>query len=717
MSEQAIKIDVDNDGIATLTIDVPGESMNVINEQFLDDIEAHVNTISSDEAIKGAILTSGKASGFMAGADLRMIGAMIGADKQPTLEEIFEACYRLNRILRQMETCGKPVVAAVNGMALGGGLEVVLACHHRIVVNNPKIQLGQPEVMVGIIPGGGATQRFTRLAGVQVALQYLTTGKNMSPAEAVGLGLLHEAVDADKLMTRAKEWLLDRPISTQPWDKRGYKIPGGGGAMHPGAVRTFMGASAMAQDKSMHNYPAVQMILSAVYEGSIVPMDVALRIESKYFSKALLTPEAKGMVRTLFINKMEAERGRGRPKDIEKQTCKKLGMLGAGMMGAGIAYVSAKVGMEVVLLDMSQDGADKGKAYSENLCEKGVKRGKVTREKADELLARIKTTTDFADLEGCDLIIEAVFEDRTIKADVTAKAEAVMPKDAIFASNTSTLPITGLAEAFTRPEDFIGIHFFSPVDKMPLVEIILGEKTGDKAIAVALDYVGQIKKTPIVVNDSRGFYTSRCFGTYVMEGAAMLAEGVNPALIENGGKLAGMPVGPLAVGDEVSIELSHKVMTATRNDLGDKYMESPGDAYIEKMVELGRMGRKNGKGAYDYPEGGKKHLWAGLADHFPRADHQPDIAEVKTRFLYRQAVEAARCMEEGVLRDIPSGDVGAIFGWGFAPMTGGPMSFMDQIGLPDFVREADRLAQQYGERFAPPKLLRDMAAKGESFYS
>ena len=713
---KAINIAIDADGIATLSIDVAGETMNVINEHFLDELEAHVKTITDDDKIKGAILTSAKPA-FMAGADLRMLGRMMGDAAKPNMSEVYEACYRMNKTLREMETCGKPVVAAVNGTALGGGLEVTLACHHRIVADDPKIKLGTPEVQVGLIPGGGGTQRLPRLCGIQATLQYTTTGKNFTPQEAVGLGIYQEVVPAGELLAKAKAWLLDKPTAQQPWDKKGFKFPGGGGAMNPNAVRTFMGANAMAQDKSLHNYPAVEAILSSVYEGSIVPMDVALKIEAKYFAKMVTTPSTQNMIRTLFINKHDADRGKGRPETIEKHKVTKLGMLGAGMMGAGIAYVSAKVGIDVVLLDNSIEAAQKGKDYSVKLVEKGVKRRKTTQEKGDALLAHIHPTADYADLEGCDLIIEAVFEDRDIKADVTKKTEAVIPASTIFASNTSTLPITGLAKAFTRVEDFIGIHFFSPVDKMPLVEIIMGEKTGDKAHAIALDYVAQIRKTPIVVNDSRGFYTSRCFGTYVMEGAAMLADGINPALIENGGKLAGMPVGPLSVGDEVSIELSHRVMSQTRKDMGDKYQASPGDAFVDKMVEMGRMGRKNGKGSYDYPEDGSaKHLWKGLWEHFPPADDQPDLAEVKTRFLYRQAIEAARCYEEGVLRDAASGDVGAIFGWGFAPFTGGPLSFIDTVGLDDFIKEADRLAQAYGERFSPPASLREMAKKGKKFH-
>jgi len=460
------------------------------------------------------------------------------------------------------------------------------------------------------------------------------------------------------------------------------------------------------------NMNAPRAIMSAVYEGSQVPMDLAIRIESKYFAKVAADPQAMNMVRSLFVNKQAAEKGARRPKDVAKMPTKKLGMLGAGMMGAGIALVSARAGIEVVLLDRSIEAAEKGKAYTAD------KLKRLPKEKLDEVLARIYPTTDFADLKGCDFIIEAVFEDRAIKAETTQKTEAVVGADTIFGSNTSTLPITSLAKAWTKQENFIGVHFFSPVEKMPLVEIIVGEKTGPEAIAKALDYVAQIKKTPIVVNDSRGFYTSRCFGTYTAEGSVMVGEGVNPALVENIGKQMGMPVGPLAVFDEVSIELGHKVMLQTKKDLGDAYKATAADDVIEKMVALGRLGRKAGKGYYDYPEDGKKALWPDLGNTFgQKADEeQPAPEEVKTRLTYRQLVECARCFAEGVLETPEDGDLGAIFGWGFMPHTGGPFSMMDTIGLDEVVRTLDRLTQQYGERFAPPQLLRDMAAKGETFY-
>ncbi|WP_262693788.1 3-hydroxyacyl-CoA dehydrogenase NAD-binding domain-containing protein [Kordiimonas aquimaris] len=722
-----IRYEVDSDGIALLTIDLPNASMNVFNAQLINDLDTCVDKVLADDAVKGAVITSGKST-FLAGADLNMLGDQAGSDTTP--QAAFEAAFGLNKLFRKMETGDKdrkvlakegtkPFAVAVNGLALGGGFELVLACHYRVVADDPRMQLGFPEVQVGLLPGGGGTQRLPRLTGIQAAAQAITTGKPYNAQIALGLGIASELAPASDVVEKAKAWVKKSPSAIAPWDKKGFKYPGGAGAMHPGSVQTFVGANAMAQKQTQHNYPAVQAILSCLFEGGVVDFDTAIRIESKYFMKLLADPVAGNMIRSLFINKQAVEKGSLRPDGFERKKVKRLGMLGAGLMGAGVAYVSAKAGMDVVLLDRDEASAEKGKDYSRNLVKKGMERGKVTQEKGDALLERIITTSDYADLKDCDLIIEAVFEADEIKKDVTEKTEAVIGKDVVFASNTSTLPITGLAKNFTRPHQFIGIHFFSPVDKMPLVEIIMGEKTDDGTLALALDYVNQIKKTPIVVNDSRGFYTSRCFGTYVQEGYAMVQEGVNPALIENAGKMAGMPVGPLAVGDEVALDLSYKVGMATRKAMGDKYVSSPADGFVEKMVvDLERFGRKNGKGNYVYPEdGGRKYLWPGLGEHFPVAADQPSVDEVKSRFMVRQAVEAARCFEEGVLIDASSGDIGAIFGWGFAPFTGGPFSFIDTMGVAEFVREADRLAQAYGPRFTPPQMLRDMAEKGESFYA
>jgi 3-hydroxyacyl-CoA dehydrogenase / enoyl-CoA hydratase / 3-hydroxybutyryl-CoA epimerase len=725
MNTDTIKLDIDADGIAVLTIDVPQQTMNVITPQFNTDLANLIEHIASNDAIKGAVITSGKATAFMAGADLKDMGKLVGARTQTPGKSpaaaMFDVQFGLNKLFRRMETMGKPFAAAMNGLALGGGLEVCLACHYRVALDNPKIIFGLPEVLVGLLPGAGGTQRLPRLMGVMPALPYVLQGKNMSSTEAKAYGVVHDlASTQDELMTKCKAWVKANPKAVQPWDVKGFKVPNGGaGQFNPGFVQTFMGASAMVMRETQGNMHAPKAILSCVYEGIQLPMDKAVRLESKYFTKLFLDPQAQSMVRSLFVSKQAAERGARRPSGIEKMPTKKVAMLGAGLMGAGIAMVSAKAGIEVVLLDRDQAVADKGKAYSADRLAKDVARGKITQVKADEILAHIHATTSFDDLKGCDLVIEAVFEDRAIKAETTHKTEAVLGADVIFGSNTSTLPITGLAEAWSKPENFIGIHFFSPVEKMPLVEIITGKKTGKAAIAKALDYVAQIKKTPIVVNDSRGFYTSRCFGTYVMEGYTMVGEGVNPALIDNIGKQMGMPVGPLAVGDEVAIDLSYKVKTQTKKDLGDAYKATAADGVVDRMYELGRYGRKTAKGFYVYPEGGgKKHLWPELKSEFGRLadDLQPSGEEVKSRLLYRQLVECVRCFEEGVLETAEDGDLGAIFGWGFAPHSGGPFSLIDALGATHVVRELDRLTQLYGERFACPKLLRDMAASGKSFY-
>lgn len=725
----AIHSQVDADGILTLTIDVPGQSMNVITPAVQADLAAAIERLKTDAAVKGAVLTSGKASGFMAGADLKGMGALFGGgaaaagaggDPQTTpkseMAALFDGVFALNRLLRDLETCGKPVAAAVGGLALGGGLEFVLACHYRVVADNPRITLGLPEILVGLFPGAGGTQRLPRLMGIQPALMYLLQGKTMSPQEALGLGVVQEVAPADEIVARAKAWVKANPHGgVQPWDTKNFKFPGGpASAMAPGFAQTFMAGTAMTHVNAGDNMNAPRAVLSAVYEGTQVPMDTALRIESKYFAKVIADPQAGNMIRSLFVSKQAAEKGARRPKDVPPAPTQKIAMLGAGLMGAGIAMVSAQAGIEVVLLDTTREAADKGKQYTADR----LARKQTPADKAQAILDRIHPTTDYADLAGCDLVIEAVFETREIKANVTKQAQAVLG-DVIFGSNTSTLPITGLAEAWGRPENFIGIHFFSPVEKMPLVEIIVGKKTGAAAIAKALDYVAQIRKTPIVVNDSRGFYTSRCFGTYVQEGLALLGEGTVPALIENVGRQMGMPVGPLAVNDEVGLDLSYKVAQQTKQDLGDAYQGGPGEAVIETMYALGRFGRKNAKGFYVYPEGGaKKYLWPELVETVAGslADVQPDAAAVKERLLYRQLVECARCMAEAVLETPQDGDLGAIFGWGFAPFTGGPFAHMDTVGIAQVVATLDRLAQAHGARFAPPQMLRDMAARGETFY-
>ena len=704
MSE-TIKYSVDQAGVAQLVIDIPNRPMNVLTPEFMAELDQYIDQVAGDEAVKGAIITSGKNT-FVAGADLKDLVSVFERGQGPA--EIYEFARSFTLLFRKLETCGKPFVAAINGTALGGGLELCLACHYRVAIDNPKTRLGLPEVQVGLLPGAGGTQRLPRMIGSEKALPLMAEGTHVDPAKAHALGFIEAlATDADDMLAQARAWILDQGDAVQPWDKKGFKFPGGAGASRPGTAQTFMVGTALVSQKTMHNYPAPIAILSCVYEGSIVPIDKGLEIESQYFVELLTGPVARNMIRTLFIDKGAADKLVRRPKGIDKVPVKKLGVLGAGMMGAGIAYVSAFAGMEVVLLDTEQANAEKGKGYSKALLDKRISRGKLTAEQAEEILSRILPTTSYAELAGCDLVIEAVFEDRDIKRGVTEQTEAVIPESAIFASNTSTLPITGLAEASKRPEQFIGIHFFSPVDKMPLVEIIVGEQTGDAAIARALDYVQQIRKTPIVVNDSRGFYTSRVFGTYVKEGVAMLAEGVKPALIENAAKMAGMPVGPLAVSDEVTLDLSYKIMKQTRKDLGADYHEHPADAVITRFHdELKRLGKRYGAGFYEYPEGGKKYLWPGLASAYPPAAEQPDVEDVKKRLLCIMALETARCIEEGVVTDPADADVGSIFGWGFPPWTGGTASYIDTVGMATFLADCDRMADAFGEHYRPSEWLR-----------
>ena len=728
MTYETLNVDVDADGIALVTIDLPEQSMNVWNMALMDDFEKWVDAFVGDDDIKGAVITSGKKSGFLAGADLRMLGSNAMTDKDP--KAAFDNAFRLNRILRKMETGGhsakelkknlkhaKPVAAAVEGLALGGGLELVLASHHRVVADNPKLQLGVPESQVGLLPGAGGTQRLPRLIGLQNTAMMATSGKPTDPQTAKAQGMIQDVVPAGETVARANEWVKANAKVAQPWDRPKFKFPGGGGAMDPRAAQFYMGSNAMAQKQTRHNYPAIQAILSCLYEGSIVDFDTAIRIETKYFMKLLSGPVAKNMIRTLFINKQSAEKGSGRPKDAPTQEIKTVGVLGAGLMGSGITHVTVKGGMNVIVLDRSDEDAAKAIDYSKKILDKKISKGRMTKEAAEDFLAKIKPTTDYNDLKDVDLIIEAVFEDPDIKADVIKKTEAVIRDDVIIASNTSTLPISGLARHSARPDQFIGLHFFSPVDKMPLLEIIPGEKTGDQALATAFDYNKRIRKTPIVVSDVRGFYTNRVVPPYVGEAMIMVQEGVNPALIENAAKNIGLPLGPLALTDETSLSLGHMLMESTKKELGDDYKPSGNEELLEKMVVgLGRHGRKSGGGFYEYPEGGKKHLWAGLAEHFPLAQKQPTADDVEQRLMYAQLVPAAHCFAEEVVHDPQSADLGAIFGWGFPPYTGGPMSHIDTIGLDQFVQVSDSLAQRHGERFHPPERFREMAAAGDTLY-
>jgi 3-hydroxyacyl-CoA dehydrogenase/enoyl-CoA hydratase/3-hydroxybutyryl-CoA epimerase len=707
---------VDADGIALVMMDSPGRSMNVFGPEVEAELSGVLERVVQDPAIKGAIVTSGKSS-FLAGYDLTEFLGKFGP--QLTAIDAYERFSGgLQQLLRRIETCGKPWVAAINGLALGGGFELCLACHHRVMADDAKTFVGLPEVKVGLLPGGGGTQRMPRLIGIAPSLPFLLEGTNIPAHEAKKLGLVHEVVPPAELIEAARRWLKGTPTAVQPWDVKGYRVPGGVGFQSASVTQTFTGATTLVAKKTLHNYPAPAAILSCVYEGTLVPIDKGLEIEAKYFATLVTSPVSRNLIRTMFVNKGAADKLAARPEGIPRSQVRKLGVLGAGMMGAGIAYVSALAGMDVILIDSSAELAEKGKAYSAKLLAKDVEKGRRTPEQAEQILARIEPATDYARLAAADLVIEAVFEHRGIKADVTEKAEAVIPATAVFASNTSTLPITGLAKASKRPKNFIGIHFFSPVEKMPLVEIIVGKQTSDETIARSLDYVGQLRKTPIVVNDSRGFYTSRCFGTYTNEGETMLAEGIDPRLIESAGKLAGMPVGPLAVSDEVSLELQYKVMSQSREDLGAKYREPKSWPVVRRFVEdLKRLGRKSGSGFYDYPSDGKKRLWVGLTQEFKPLETQPSIDELKTRLLYIQALEAARCHEEGVLRSVHEADLGSILGWGFPAYTGGTLSFIDTVGPAAFVAECKRLAKRHGERFKPTKGLLARAQSGETYYA
>ena len=713
MTTEIIRYAVDADGIATLTLDYPGKTMNVIDQAFMDSLDACIARIKSDEKVRGAIITSGKDS-FVAGADLMGMEANIDAMADLPVAELFESCASLSKLLRKLETLGKPLVAAINGMALGGGYEICLACHHRIAADAPSVMVGLPEAQVGLLPGAGGTQRLPRMIGILAAMPFLMEGKQLQAVKAKEAGLVNEVVAPEQLLSAAKAWLLANPAAQQPWDVKGFRIPGGG-PLDPRVAPAFVVGNTMLQAKTYHNMPAPLCIQSCIYEGCQLPIDKGLRIESKYMATLSRSPVARGMIRTLFVNKTKAEKGMHRPAGFEPFKCRKLGMIGAGMMGAGIALVAAQRGIDVVLIDRDQAAADKGKQYAEKALTKLVDKGRQTREKADAILARITPSTDYELLRDADMVVEAVFEDRAIKAEVTKKLDAVLPASCVLASNTSALPISLLAQASERPDRFIGLHFFSPADKMPLVEVIRGKQTSDATLAQALDFIAQLKKTPIVVNDKRGFFTSRFIGAFVDDAIGMVAEGIAPALIENCAKHAGMPVGPLAITDELSIDLSKHAGESQAKEFPDEYKQGRSVPVINKLFDLGRLGRKVGKGFYDYEEGGKR-IWPGLAEQYPLKSQQPSAHDLKQRILYVQAVEGARAMEEGVLLAPADGDIGSILGVGFPAYTGGPFCFIDGVGLPQFVAEADRLADLFGEQLRPPQLLRDMAAKGQTFY-
>jgi 3-hydroxyacyl-CoA dehydrogenase/enoyl-CoA hydratase/3-hydroxybutyryl-CoA epimerase len=702
---KTIRYQLNDDGIATLTFDEPGSPVNTMCLQWQDDLTEAVAQVAADAPkIKGIVLDSAKTT-FFAGADLKAV-MRASADYAPAT---YAGVERVKKNFRSLETLGKPVVACLNGTALGGGWELALVAHHRIAVDDPKAQFGTPEVTLGLIPGASGITKTVRLLGLMGAQPLIVEGKILSAREAKELGLVHELVaDAAQLRERALAWIAEHPTAIQPWDDKAYKMPGGTPA-NPKIASALSVAPAMLRKTTRGLYPAPEAALAVMVEGALVDFDTALRIESRHLAKLMTGTNARAMVSAFFFDLNAIKSGQSRPPKIARSKPLKIGVLGAGMMGAGIAWANASRGIATVLKDVSLDKAEAGKAYSAKLAEARVAKGRMSAAEAQALLARITPTEADADLQGCDLIIEAVFEARDLKAKVTRATEPLLAAvngfaTGVFASNTSTLPIGGLAQASVRPEKFIGIHFFSPVDKMKLVEIIRGPKTDDETVARAFDYVQAIGKTPIIVNDSRGFFTSRVFGTFVMEGVAMLSEGIPAPVIENAGIQAGMPVGPLAVLDETSLGLSVHVMEQTRADfaaVGKTHTPTAGERLVELMVkEHKRPGRAAGGGFYDYPAGAKKQLWPQLKPLFEKPDAAWDINELKDRLLYAQAIETARCLQEGVLTTVHDANIGSIFGIGFPAWTGGALQFIYGVGIDAFAQRAAELAAKHGSGFA-----------------
>ena len=716
MSEtNIIRWEQDAEGIVVLTIDDPSQGANTMNDAYRRSMGETVDRLEREKAsVTGVVLTSGKKT-FFAGGDLKLLIQV----RPEHAGQLFEQVEAMKKQLRRLETLGKPVVAALNGTALGGGLEIALACHHRVAVADGKAEFGLPEVTLGLLPGGGGVTRVTRMLGLQAALmQVLLQGTRFKAADAKENGLVDALVERpEDLLPAAKVWIRQNPSAQQPWDRDGYKMPGGTPSTPKLAAMLPAFPGNLRKQLKGANYPAPRAIMSAAVEGAQVDFETASRIESRYFVQLATGQTAKNMTQAFFFDLQRINGGGSRPEGVERTQAKKVGVLGAGMMGAGIAYVCARSGMDVVLKDVSLAGAEKGKAYSTKLLDKAVSRGKLTQEKRDATLARITATDQAAALEGCDLVIEAVFESQELKHKVFQEVEGVVRPDALLASNTSTLPITGLAEGVKRPEDFVGLHFFSPVDRMPLVEIIRGKRTSPQALARAYDVVLQLKKTPIVDNDTRGFFTSRVFGTLVLEGASLLGEGVAPMTVERAALMAGFPAGPLTLLDEVTLSLPQKIRNEARKAAegkGSAFVEHPGMAVVDALVEQGRTGKAAGKGFFDWePE---KQVWPELARLYPPSQ-KVSLQDAQDRMLFAMALETVRCLEEGVLTSVADANIGSIFGIGFPPPLGGALQFLNQSpgGLAGARARAEALARAYGARFTPPRLLVEKAAKGETF--
>jgi len=714
--QEIYRYEKDADNIVTITIDMPGRPVNTMNDAFQDGLLAVIDRVEQEQALTGVILTSGKDS-FVAGGDLKSLLRVTEDNKQ----EFFHRLETAKQALRRLELLGRPVVAALTGTALGGGLELALACHHRIAIDNPKAEFGLPEVTLGLLPGAGGLTRLVRMMGIERAFPYLVEGKRIKVARTIKEGWIDQlASDLAEMMRLARDYIAQNPAPVQPWDEKGYKIPGGA-ANHPKMSRMLLAAPAMTDKKTRGLLPAPEAVIATIAEGSLVDFDTALRIESRAFVRLVASPEAKNLISTFFFGMNSVTSGERRPAGYDKRRFRKVGVLGAGMMGAGIAYACARAGLSVVLKDVALDSAEKGKAYSAGILDKAIKRGRATEDRKQALLELIQPTGDVQDLADCDLIIEAVFEDEKLKDRVIRETEAVLKPGVIFASNTSTLPISMLAESARDTAKFIGLHFFSPVDKMKLVEIIRGRDSSDETLAAVFDFVRQIRKLPIVVNDSLGFFTSRVFATYTDEGLQLLQEGVAPVRIDSLAKRAGMPVGPLAVTDEVSLTLGQKVV-ATNDRLiregkvkGDHIDRKATEEVIDAMMEQGRGGRAYGGGFYDYHEDGTKSIWPGLREMWPEKEHGFSDRDISDRMIFRQVVESLKCLQEGVLDSVVDGNIGSIFGIGFPYHTGGVFQYINTYGMDRFIARCRELAERHGPRFNPPEILLAQAEEGELF--
>ena len=716
----------DKDNIISITWDVKDKSMNLLTLSGMESLESCINQALADADAQGIIIGSAKKD-FSGGFDLNILNSMRDESSKSFSKVAFDTIMRLHSILRKLELGGRdkkankkalPVVWASEGISAGIGTEIALACHRRIISNTSRSKIGLPEIKVGLFPFGGGTTRIMRMLGAMSASPILLEGKMFSASEAKSIGIVDETCTQNELIEQAKKWILNAPDSEtfKPWDVKGYKTPGGG-PYHPAGFQTFAGASALVHSKTQGVYPAHKALMSAAYEGLLVPFETALKIEARWAVKLLNTPSTLNMVRSLFLNKTALEKGAVRPTNIGNQTVKKIGILGAGMMGSGIAYVSTMARMEVVLIDSTDELARKGKAQVEFILKEGIKRRKTTIDESNSALSRIQATSSLEALSDVDLVIEAVFEDLKVKSDITKAAEKFTQKDCIFASNTSTLPISQLAKSSKSQKNFIGIHFFSPVNKMNLVEIIKGKETGETAICTAIDYVAKIRKTPIVVNDARFFYANRCIIPYINEGVRMVGEGIKPALIENAARQLGMPVGPLQLIDETSIDLANQIATATKAALGTNYTDSTSDEVLAVMVKEGRLGRKSKAGFYHYDDAGKRlELWHGLSKKWSVAENQPEAEIVKNRLALIQVLEAVRAYEEKVLTDIREGDVGAILGWGCLPWAGGPFGWLDLIGASKVIDICDNFSVSFGDRFKVPKIIETLAKHNSTFY-